>query len=118
MSKAQSGSFPKVATRIFQLSADEAKRTHFLKGLDALMAESDTSVIASSMHHEMDYADKLEAELTESRGDMAVEELRQEFERSTRPPKRAKAVALDEGHLVGGVSAKARDTVSRTNTRN
>ncbi|MHC5194738.1 hypothetical protein ACYSUW_13385 [Pseudomonas frederiksbergensis] len=118
MSKAQSGNFPKVATRIFQLPEDEAKRARFLEGLDALMVECDTSVIASSMHHEMDYADKLEEELKESLGDIGVENLRQEFERSTRPPKQVKKLAVDEGHLVGGASAKARDTVSKTNTRN
>jgi hypothetical protein len=118
MSKSTSGSFSKVATRVFQLPDDEAKRTRFLKGLDALMVECDTSVMASSVHHEMDYADKLEEELKESLGDMAVENLRQEFERSTRPPKPLKKLALDEGHRVGGASAKTRDTVSKTNTRN
>lgn len=115
MKKAKSGNFPKVATRVFQLSEDEANRARFINGLEALMNECDTSVIASSMHHEMDYADKLEEELKESLGDMGVENLRQEFERSTRPPKK---IMVDEAHLVGGASANALDTVSKTNTRN
>lgn len=118
MSKAESGNFPKIATRVFQLPDDEVMRTRFLDGLTALMVECDTSVIASSMHHEMDYADKLEEELKESLGDMGVENLRQQFERSTRPPKQVKKLALDEGHRVGGLSAKTLDTVSKTNTRN
>jgi hypothetical protein len=66
----------------------------------------------------MDYADKLEAELTESLGDMAVEGLRQEFERSTRQPKQAKKLMVDEAHRIGGASAETHDTVSKTNTRN
>lgn len=118
MSNAKSGSFPKLATRVFQLPEDETKRTRFFDGLEALMVECDTSVIAGSVHHEMDYADKLEEELKESLGDMGVENLRQQFERSTRPPKKVKSLALDEGHLVGGLSAEALDTVSKTNTRN
>ncbi|MGE8063746.1 hypothetical protein [Pseudomonas sp. NPDC089569] len=86
MSKIESGNFSKVATRVFQLPRDEVKRTRFFEGLAALMVECDTSVIASSVHHEMDYADKLEAELKHSIGDMGVEDLRQQFERSARPP--------------------------------
>lgn len=94
MSKARSESFPKVATRVFQLPHDEAKRTRFFEGLTKLMLECETSVIASSMHHEMGHADKLEEELKESLGDLAVEDLRQQFERSTRPPKQSiKALA-------------------------
>ncbi|MDF9779052.1 hypothetical protein [Pseudomonas baetica] len=118
MSKAKSGSFQKLATRVFQLPEDEAKRTRFFEGLDALMVECDTSVIASSVHHEMDYADKLEEELKESLGDMAVENLRQEFERSTRPSKLVKKLQVDEAHRIPGGSAEALDTVSKTNTRN
>lgn len=71
-------------TQVYQLSEDEAANTRFLNGISALAEECNAVWVSGSVHDEMAYADKLEEELTESIGDLAVEGIRQQFELDAR----------------------------------
>ncbi|MGO4801168.1 hypothetical protein ACEN2T_17960 [Pseudomonas sp. W22_MBD1_FP4] len=74
----------KISTKVFELPEDDTARTKFLDGIQTLLAECNAVEVSGSVHDEMAYADKLEEELTERIGDMAVESIRQEFEREAR----------------------------------
>ncbi|RMN21136.1 hypothetical protein ALQ64_02814 [Pseudomonas cannabina] len=71
-----------ISTQVYQLPDDEAARTRFLNGVKALAEESKATWVAGSVHNEIDYADLLGTELANHVGEMAVEEIRLNFERN------------------------------------
>jgi len=71
----------KVTTQVYELPQDETARKKFLDGVKALADEHSATWVSGSVHNEMDYADLLADKLTEHVGDVAVEDIRQKFER-------------------------------------
>lgn len=70
-----------ITTQVYELPKDEASRLKFVNGVKALAEECNATWLSGSVHNEIDYADLLTKELGEHIGDMAVEEIRLEFER-------------------------------------
>jgi hypothetical protein len=70
-----------ITTQVYELPSDEVARKSFLDGITALAEQFNAKWVAGSVHNEIDYADLLAQELTEHVGELAVENIRQEFER-------------------------------------
>lgn len=71
----------KVTTQVFELPENDQDRAKFLEGIKRLAEECKTTWISGSVHDEMAYADLLAEELTQEVGELAVEDLRQKFEK-------------------------------------
>lgn len=72
----------KITTQVFELPADEAARSQFLKGIKALTDECNATWISGSVHNEIAYIETLEKELADHVGELGVEDIRREFEHS------------------------------------
>lgn len=71
----------KVTTQVFELPENDQDRAKFLDGIKQLAEECKATWIAGSAHDEMAYAELLAEELTQEVGELAVEDLRQKFEK-------------------------------------
>lgn len=74
-----------ITTQVYALPADPDARDKFVNGVKALADECKAVWVAGSHHNEIDYADLLAEKLSELEGEMAVEGIRQDFERAQRP---------------------------------
>lgn len=72
-----------VCTKVFQFPQDSGDRKAFLQDLESLAAQYNVSVIAGSVHNEISYVEVLEKSLSDEIGDFQLEDIRQEFERSS-----------------------------------
>ncbi|MNJ53192.1 hypothetical protein D3C77_485720 [compost metagenome] len=80
----------RMITKIFGLPENTDQRKKFSDGVEALAAECGVTNLGGSMHNELNYVEKLEKELEERIGQLAVEDLRQTFERSERNKRKVK----------------------------
>lgn len=83
----------KITTQVYGLPLDDVARRKFLDGVKALADECNAIWVSGSVHDEMEYADLLAEKLTEHVGDMAVEGIRQDFERLSRQRNKPKATS-------------------------
>lgn len=73
-----------ITTQVYELPEDPDARDKFVNGVKALADECKAVWVAGSHHNEIDYADLLAEKLSEHEGELAVEGIRQEFERAQR----------------------------------
>ncbi|MDO7927766.1 hypothetical protein Q6A51_13300 [Pseudomonas sp. KFB-139] len=74
----------KITTQVFMLPDDEVARKKFLAEVNALASEYGAVWVSGSVYDEMAYADLLAEELSDHITDMAIEDIRHNFERKSR----------------------------------
>ena len=74
----------RTCTYVFHVPRDKNAPSPFFDELHALLKKHSAELVSHSASDEMAYADELATALAEHIGEMGVEELRQEFERSER----------------------------------